>query len=723
MSIKLTDGKNWSVNLSGASSLLDKADLTLTGFNIASNWDHPVNKIDPKDLGPGTLTFSGSTPLPFAGSTLTVSASHGASLGGQVSGSLFGSGDPFDQPISLANKCCLWLQLNGTLNVGVAGSVSGFGIAVKTSSYMQYRFNRIFGPDAAGNFCPLKQAVEALFDEATPPVDLAALVAARVGAIFEFDCGGSVSVTGSYSVPTSTLPLATSAVPVLKEPLTLAANPSLSLSGSFEVSGSLIFRVHKMENNVARFHLLKKSGTELCVNFSASAGISGEVGGKDFLDQAFKAISPDCKIDLAARDQQLNAPLKKVLEEAVSSHFSATLNAEASLSSSISHVFALDIDLQVAGQSAEMTGRVNGLFHGDWTLARQHNLPCVKSYSDMLEKVTSSHNAFRFHLLNLFSFVSVTDFLASAKVLRTPDGVVFTDKDTASRIQATAGGSIAEPMSFSKVLAQALQTTLVFKTGSASPALVDLSISGNYFTYEKNASRDDLSEIGLLCTALDCALSGLTASTTRVGVVKFDASSKFDGKASDGCFVGPGPEFVPKSQADYKGYALAAIASLYDPSDRFHAAATDTKLWQKLDVAGNSSSMLADSYVQAFLRAHGGFDGNFGNVSQINWLYRIWYTVTYWSQAMADYAALLQKAKKLAAQLPAGSTQQTPEIQELMHELSSAMHRAQVQENNFIDARAQFGLAALYLSSSKTAANDVCLTWNGTTTSAQNSPH
>ena len=43
-------------------------------------------------------------------------------------------------------------------------------------------------------------------------------------------------------------------------------------------------------------------------------------------------------------------------------------------------------------------------------------------------------------------------------------------------------------MSFSKVLAQALQTTLVFKTGNASPALVDLSISGNYFTYEKNAS-------------------------------------------------------------------------------------------------------------------------------------------------------------------------------------------------------------------------------------------
>ena len=216
MSIKLTDGKNWSANLNGTGSLLDKVNLTLTGFNIGSNWDHPVNKIDPKDLGPGTLSFSGSTPLPFAGSTLTVSASHGASLGGQVSGSLFGSGDPFDQPVSLANKCCLWLQLNGTLNVGVAGSVCGFGIGIKTNSYAQYRFNRIFGPDAAGTFCPLKQAVEALFDEATPPVDLAALVAAPVGAIFEFDCGGSVKVTGSYSVPTSTLPLATSAVPVLK---------------------------------------------------------------------------------------------------------------------------------------------------------------------------------------------------------------------------------------------------------------------------------------------------------------------------------------------------------------------------------------------------------------------------------------------------------------------------------------------------------------------------
>ena len=722
MSIKLTDGKNWSADLAGTGSLLDKAKLTLTGFNIAKNWDSPVNKIEPKDLGPGTISFAGNTPLPFDNSTLTVSASHGASIGGQIAGCLFGSGDPFDQPVDLANKCCLWLQLSGTLNAGVAGSVAGFGIGIQTNSYAQYRFNRIFGPDAAGNFSPLKQAVEALFAEATPPVNLAALLAAPAGAIFEFDCGGSVKVAGSYSLPTATLPLATTAVPVLKEKLTIAAGASLGLSGCFEVSGAFIFRVQKLENNLARFHLFKKSGTALSVSFSASAGGSGDVVGKDFVEKAFRAITPDTKIDLATRDPQLNAQVQEALEEAVSSHLSVSLNAEASLSSSISHVFALDIDLQVASQSPEMTGRVNGLLHGDWTLARQHNMPCVTNYSDILEKVTSSRNAFRFHLLNLFSFVSVTDFLNSAKVLQTPDGVVFTDQNTASRIQASADGRIAEPMSLRKVLAQALQTTLAFKTGSASPALVELSISGKYFDYERNASRDDLNEIGLLCAALDCSLRGLETAATRVGVVRFDASSTFDGKASDACFVGPAPEFVPKGQADYKRYALAAIASLYDPADRFHAAATDAKLWQKLDIEGNPSSMLADNYVQAFLRAHGGFDGNPGNISQVMWLYSIWYTVTFWSKAMAEYAALLQKAKKLAAQLPPGSREQTPEIQELMRQLSSAMHHAQARENNFIDARAQFGLAALYLCSGKSAANDVNLTWNGATKSASNNP-
>ncbi len=338
----------------------------------------------------------------------------------------------------------------------------------------------------------------------------------------------------------------------------------------------------------------------------------------------------------------------------------------------------------------------------------------------MLEKVTSSHNAFRFHLLNLFSFVSVTDFLTSAKVLQTPDGVVFTDHNTASRIQVTAGGTVAEPMSLSKVLAQALETTLVFKTGNASPALVGLSISGKYFTYEKNASQDDLHEIGFLCTALDCPLAGLNTDAKRVGVVKFDASSKFDGGASDACFVGPAPNFAPKDEDDYVINAKRAIAILYDVSDRFYAAATDPGLWIKLDDAGNPSAMLSDNYVQAFLRAHGGFDGNPGNISQIMWLYSIWYTVTFWSKAMAKYAQLLQKAKNLASQLPAGSTQQTPEIQNLMHRLSSAMHDAQQRENNFIDARAQFGLAVLYLSSGKTAVNDVCLTWNGTTKSASN---
>ena len=721
MSINLTDGKNWSADLAGTDSLLDKAKLTITGFDIGESWDKPVNKLKPTELGPGTLSFSGSTPLPFAGSTLAVSASQAASLGGQNSGSLFGSGDPIDQPVSLANKCCLWVQLNGTLNVGVAASASGFCIGIKTNSYAQYRCYRIFEPDAAGVFPLLSQAVETLFDHATPLVDLAALLAAPAGSIFEIDCGGSVTVTGAYSLPTATLPLATSTVPALKQKLTLVANASLSLSGSFEISGALIARVYKLTDTSARFYLFKKSGTALTVSFSASAGISGGTADHDFLDQAFQAISPDSKVDLASRDKDLNAQLTGVLQDAVSSHFSATLNAEASLSSSISHVFVLDVNLKVATQSQEMTERVNGLLHGDWTLARTHDLPCVTNYSDMLEKVSDSKQSFNFHLLNLFSFNSVTEFLTSAKVLQTPDGVVFTDHDTASRIQASADGRIAEPMSLSKVLAQSLQATLAFKTGNAAPALVDLSISGEYFAYERNASADDLKEIALLCATLDCSLTGLQTSGARVGVVKFDTSSKFDDNASDACFVGPSPDFNPKGHADYVGYALKAIASLYDSSDRFHAAATDTNLWSKLNTAGNASAMLSDSYVQAFLRAHGGFDGNPGNLSQVMWLYSVWYTVTFWSKAMADYAALLQQAKKLASQLPAGSTQQTPQIQQLMRQLSSAMHNAQQQENNFIDARTQFGLAALYLASGKAAANDVILTWNGTTKSANNS--
>jgi hypothetical protein len=458
----------------------------------------------------------------------------------------------------------------------------------------------------------------------------------------------------------------------------------------------------------------------LDVSFSASAGITGGTADHDFLENAFRAISPDCKLDLTARDPELNEQLQDVLEDAVSSHLSATLNAEASISSSTSHVFVIDVDLGVASQSPEVTQRVNGLLRGDWSLTRRAGVPGVTIASDMLEKVTTSKHAFQFHLLNLFSFTSVTEFMDSAKVLKTPDGVVFTDHDTASRIQASADGRVAEPMSLSKVLAQALQTTLVFKTGNAAPALVDLSISGKYFAYERNASSDDLKEIALLCSALDCPLGGLQAQATRVGVVKFDASSTFNGRASEACFIGAGPDFNPKSQGDYTAYALVSIANLYAPSDRFYAAVTDATLWAKLDAAGNASAMLSDSYVQSFLRKTGGFDGNPGNVSQVMWLYSVWYTVTFWSKAMAKYASLLQQAKKLAAQLPAGSTQQTPQIQQLMRQLSSAMHDAQTRENNFIDARAQFGLATLYLASGKAAANDVCLTWNGSTMSGSN---
>jgi hypothetical protein len=722
MSIKLTDPQNWSADLAGASSLLDKSKLIVTGLNIANLWNTPVNKIASNDLGPGTVSFGGSTPLPFAGTTLTVNASQGGSIGGQVAGSLFGSGDPFDQPVNLANKACLWLQLNGMMGVGVSGSISGFGMGIQGNWYAQYRFTRIFGPDAAGQFPPLSQAVQTLVSEATPPANLAALMNAPAGSIYDFDSHGSVTVAGSYSLAATPNPLATANVPMLNEPLALTPNAELDLTGSFEVSGALIFRVHKLEGNIARFHLFKKSGTALDVSFNAIAGLTGGLPDKDFLDNAFKKICPDSNVDLASREDALNEEMSAVLQEAISSHLSVTLNAEASRSSSNAHVFFLEVDLGIASQSAEMTRLVNGLFRGDWTLARSHvpQSPCVKNYSDMLERATSSKQAFRVHLLNLFSFESATDFMTAARVLQSPDGVVFTDHDTASRIQTTADGSIAEPMSLSKVLAQALQSTLVFKTGNAAPALVELSISGQYFTFEQNGSADDLHEIELLCAALDCSLAGLDGGASRVGVVKFDASSMFDSGGSDACFVGPAPNFTPKSQANYIDYAKDAIASLYDETDRFHTATNDDTLWTKLNAAGNPSAMISDRYVQGFLRDEGSFDGNPGNVSQIMWLYSLWYTVTFWSQAMANYAQLLQKAKTLAARLPAGSVQQTPEIQNLMRQLSSAMHDAQARENSFIDSRAQFGLAALYLSSGKKAANDVRLTWNGVTTTANN---
>ncbi len=721
MSIKLMSGTGWNVQLNGAGSLLDGCDLTVTGLNLEKNWNGPLNKIDPKDLSPGNISFSGSAPLPFAGSTLTISANQGATIGGQIDGRLFGSGDPFDQPLDISRKCCLWLKLNGTFNAGVEGTIAGFGIDIQSDSHAEYQYTRIFAPDAAGKFCRLSQAAEELFDKATPPVDLAALMAVPEGSIFEFDCGGSVTLTGSYSVPAATIPLATTTVPVLKTPLSANAAPSLGVSGSFELSGSFIFRIHKLSGNIARFQLFKKSGTEVEVSFSASAGIAGDLEGEDFLDKTFKAIVPDCKVDLASRDKDLNKQLADVLEDAVSSHLSACLNAEASISCSISHVFMLEIDLQAAAADPGMTKAVNGLFHGDWTIARRHDPPlaCVKNYSDMLETATTSKQAFHFHLLNLFSFASVAEFLTSAKVLKSPDGVVFTDNETASHIQVEADGRTAKPLSLSKVLAQALQATLVFKTSKAAPALAQLSISGNYFTYEKSASKDDVHEIELLSAALDCNLDGLQSSATRVGVVKFDASSKFDSDASDSCFVGPAPGYTPKDKDEYIRHAKDAIASLYDPADQFHAAVSDDKLWGILDNKGNLGA-LSDPYVQGFLHQHGGYDGNPTNFSQMMWLYRIWYTVTYWAKAMAAYAQLLQKAKTLASRLPPGSTQQTQEIQGLMSQLSSEMHEAQDLENNFIDARAQFGLAALYFCSGKRAANDVCLTWNGVTSEATN---
>jgi hypothetical protein len=721
VSISLTDSKNWSAQLNGAGSIFDGKSLKLPSSDLFGIWNKPLSAASFKTagIGPGTVKFSGNTPLPFAGTTLTVGATQGAAIGGQVGGDLGCICSEFDEAISLKQNACLWLKLAGTVDVGVSGSFSGFGIGLKAKSFSEYRFTQVVMPDASGTFCTLADGFELLFAHAVAPRDMDALLQAPAGAIYEFDSGGSITFTGSYSLPSSTLPLATASIPVLKDKLSLQSNASLGVTGSFEVSGALVFRVYKVSDKLARFQIFKKRGASLSVSFDASAGITGGVGGKDLIDSVFKLIKPDISsLNAVASDPGLNDQIKDVVQEAIAAHLAASLSIDANPSSSLSHLFLVDIDLQTAKSSQQMQDRVNALFHGDWSLAAQHNLPCVTDWSDEVEQVTKLGTGFRLHLLNIFGAVSVADFLTSAKILRAPDGVVFTDHNTASQVEAV--GNIAEPKSLSKVLARALESTLVFKSTKVSPVLAELSISGHCFQFEQNGSRDDLVEIACLSDALDCPLKLPLPTTSRVGVLKFDGSTNFDSSGSDACFVGPAPDFTPKLQEEYVRHALDAITELYPSGDPFHAAATDNQLWPHLSDKGNPSAMIQDAYVQNFLRQHGGYDNNPGNLFQVQWLYSIWYTVTFWSDAMAKYAALLQKAKKLTGQISPGDTQNIPEVQELMNQLASAMRDAQKLETNFIDARAQFGMAALYLSSGKRSANEVSLSWNANTLSAKN---
>ena len=720
MSISLTDSKNWSGQLNGVTSLFNGKSLTLATSDLATIWNKPLSSASFKGLGPGTIKFSGNTPLPFGGTTLTVTASQGASLGGQVGGDFACSSGEFEDALSLGTKACLWLKLSGNTGVGVSGSFSGFGIGINANSYAEYRFAQIVSPDASGQFCTLAAGLDELFQHLSPPRDLDELLKAPTDSVFESDCGGSVTVKASYSIPSATIPLATTSVPVLKDKLCVQANASLGVSGSFGISGALVFRVYKMSATVARFQIFKKRGTSVSVSFDASAGITGGVGGQDFIDAIFKAITPDVSsLKVVASDPKLCDQIKDVVQEAVAGHLAASLNMEASVSSSTSHLFSVDVDLQLANGAADMRDSVNALFRGDWTLATQHNSLCVKDWSDTLEKVTKSERAFRLHLLNVFSAVSIADFLTSVKVLRTPDGVVFTDNNTASQIQAT--GNIAEPKSLSNVLAKALESTLVFKSVNASPVLAELTISGQCFQYEQNGSRDDLVEIACLSESLDCPLTIAQPATIRVGVVKFEASTKFDSMASDACFIGPAPDYRPKEEPEYKRHALDAITLLYPAKSLYHEAASDDILWASLDGAGNLSAITQNAYVQSFLTRHGIHTDMPGMPSPAtNDLYSLWYTVAYWSEAMANYAELLQKAKKLAAQLTPGDAQKVRDIQDLMQQLANAMRKAQNLENGFIDARAQFGLAALYLSSGKRSANQVALTWNGLNMAANN---
>ena len=604
--ITLTDTSSASVNATVFDdSVLGKTPASVVHFlrsNVIGALGQTLDQIQINSLSIGfdyepSFSLSGGTAKFTAGGGPTGELDLYKPAAGGASSPLFPT-DQFGTDIEMESNYYLALSFQLGVTAGASATPGAFTLTPSSSATGSAKLYLPFGRGATGSYPTLKSALETLFGLFGFPSSAGDLSKWPTGAVFAYDAQGSVGFQTQVNFLTAVNPTATPGLSTSFGPISITAEPSVTIGGGFTLSGEIETRIWKKSATVVQIGYYKKQGSSFTVSFDASVGADVTVGGYDIITKIYGLLGDSGKLDSAWLSAHVPSSVagdvQAAYESAVETKLSIAIDEECDTSVTGQAAFSWNFDLSAldaAGQRA-----LADVIKGDLThLMGSGDLPAgITKAGSILDRTGEAKHTFSFNFLGLFDHATVQEATLDMSAKVSDDGqLILTDTAHLTRLAATATPFVKSDQ-LRNVFAEDCVATIGYAVSFGS-FVTTLKVGYSYFSYKSKARQADLqlfvdtaTQLGEANAASDWA--GTLQSNSASQAASLFASLNYDGITGRDLFIDQGAN--PRSIADYEEVARNALGNTpgLGLSSQFVAKLNDPAIWQQLLNAGTSQN-------------------------------------------------------------------------------------------------------------------------------------
>ena len=676
--------------------------LLLAAASLVGDFTSPIDQIN---FRKGTFggTFAEPSLLVDGAKTFAINAGACGALSivKPADKTLFGD-DGVSPAIPIADdECWIGVEIDGTLGGGVSAAVDGFGVGVGVSTAVSFATYSLIKATAK-SFPLLKDCVRTALDDYSVAASASAIRSQKAGTVNATDIAGTVTFTGSYSLPVSVHALASANLPFNYN---IAVNPAamIEISGQIAVSGDFVVRVHRLGGSELQMGVYKKKGTTLTAAVAASVGIGADHNNTDLLASVLGAVFPGAAPEQSGIPASDAAALESVLQESLNRSVSIALNLACSASETHEAAVLYSIDL-AGGDAGRTDAAMAAALHGDWT--QLDRLPNARELRNVVKATHEFQHKTTINLLGIYNAGSVSDFVRSCAILRDENGAVFlTDKASASRIASAQTPYAADPDKLRSALADAFLATVTYSAAAAGGLKAAIAASQTYFRYENKLSRQEMTDAILLGRQLGLLQSPDWSETLAenpwFGHARINVTAQYGGDHALRLFFTDPATRSTRSQAELERIGRTTMLALIDPADPAgeirRDALADDRIWQAMNDTGD-------------VAVFGTIPGLSGVSSAgLGAVAADWIDVRWWADSMVKLGGQLARLIPALASSPADPTK---DADFMRHRRKVAAALAAVTRDAHAAFAGGWGLAVMFALSGSAAALTMDIGWD-----------
>ena len=398
-----------------------------------------------------------------------------------------------DDPLTLSDTCYIALQCDLGIVAGANINISPYALNhagnfnASSAIYLAY--------SKAAGFPTLKNALVDAFSSYTIPTSRSALVALPPLQIFTYEISGSITAKGKFNLLTAINPTVSAGITETLAPISVQADPEMTLGGCITLTSDFQIRVRKLDANTLRIGHYRKKGAALSVTFDAGASATATVGGVDLIAPVYKLLGSGATITKAWFEQRgakdLADQIQDALTQAVQQKLSISLDAETDAAACDTAAFLFDFHLPLL--DANGLSALDSVFAGDLSaLITAAILPVgITKHASALDRARSGTHTLSINFLGVLSFADVEKYALDSTAKYTEGGeIVLIDKATASDI-AVSDAPLMAAQQLHHVLADLFTATVSYHciAGKTSP---DFTATLQFYDYEHKVNAATL---------------------------------------------------------------------------------------------------------------------------------------------------------------------------------------------------------------------------------------